>query len=102
MDDREFRITDARGGAAIPVRVVTGAEYTELVGRTAEGAMRVRLVASPAGDDAANSELVGFLADLLGIAPDRIEIVAGSRQRDKLISVEDLSVEEVDARLGLA
>jgi uncharacterized protein YggU (UPF0235/DUF167 family) len=67
MSDRKFEITDARGGAALGVRVVTRATATEIVGKTDDGTLKVRLVASPAGDPAANEELLNFLAEKLGV-----------------------------------
>lgn len=99
MNDREFKITDARGGAALGVRVVTRATETEIVGRNEEGALKVRLTAGPAGDPAANAELVRFLADKLGVSADKIEIVAGADKRDKILSIVGISTEEVEQKL---
>lgn len=97
--DRKFEITDARGGAALGVRVVTRAEATEIVGKTDEGTLKVRLVASPAGDPSANEELRRFLADKLGVELNKIEIVAGAESRDKILSIEGLTSEQVEAIL---
>ncbi len=97
---RKFEITDARGGTAIAVRVVTQAEASEVVGIQDDGSIKVRLVASPAGDPSANAELIGLLAGMLGIEASRLEIVAGANARDKIISVEGLTTAEVEARLG--
>lgn len=97
---RKFEITDAVGGAAFTVRVVTRATATEVVGLQDDGSLKVRLQASPAGDPHANAELIGFLAGLLGVSPDRIEIVAGQNGRDKLVSVEGVSTDVVEDRFG--
>jgi uncharacterized protein YggU (UPF0235/DUF167 family) len=59
------------------------------------------LVASPAGDPAANAELINLLAGVLEIPVNRLEIVVGVNARDKIISVEGLTTAEVEARLGL-
>lgn len=99
MTDRKFEITDARGGAAFGVRVVTKAASTEIVGKNDDGTLRIRLQASPAGEAAANEELVNFLADALGVTRNKIEIVAGERSRDKIVSVEGLSTQEVEEKL---
>ncbi|PJF40989.1 MAG: DUF167 domain-containing protein [Chloroflexi bacterium] len=98
---RNFKITDAKSGAAFTVRVVTRASTTEIGGVHDDGALKVRLQASPAGDPAANQELIDFLAGQLDVAPDRIEIVAGENTRDKLISVEGILTDELEARLGI-
>lgn len=98
--DREFRITDAKGGIAFTVRVVTKATATEFAGVQEDGTLKIRLVASPAGDPAANQELVDFLAKQFNVSPKRIEIVAGQNGREKLVSVEGLSTGDVEAWLG--
>lgn len=99
--NRKFEITDARGGAAFAVRVVTRAAATEIAGSHEDGALKIRLVSSPAGDPAANEELLNFLSQKLEVPRARIEIVAGAGGREKMISVEGLSTEQVDAKLGI-
>jgi uncharacterized protein YggU (UPF0235/DUF167 family) len=98
--NRKFEITDARGGAAFTVRVVTRAANTELVGTQEDGTLKIRLVSSPAGDPSTNQELVNFLAEQLGVAANRIEIVAGANGREKIISVEGITTADVEAKLG--
>jgi uncharacterized protein len=98
--DRKFEITDAKGGAAFTVRVVTRAAATELAGVQEDGVLKVRLIASPAGDPAANKELVEFLAKYLGVPINKVEIVAGANGRDKLVSVEGVSTADVEEKLG--
>ncbi|QPC80595.1 DUF167 domain-containing protein [Phototrophicus methaneseepsis] len=99
MSERKFEFTDVRGGAAIGVRVVTRSAATELVGRSEDGALKVRLQSAPAGAPAANDELIQLIADLLGVSASAIEIVAGAEKRDKLLSIEGLSTADVEARL---
>lgn len=100
--DRKFEITDAKGGSAFTVRVVTRAAHTEFAGMQEDGVLKIRLKAAPAGDPAANQELIQFLAEKLGVAVNKIEIVAGSDGRDKLISVEGISTAAVEEKLGNA
>ena len=95
-EDRKFEITDARGGAALNIRVVTQAERTEIVGIQEDGVLKVRLMASPAGDPSANRELIEFLAARLGISTDHFEIVAGAGGREKIVSVEGISSQQVE------
>lgn len=101
MSDRKFEITDARGGAALGVRVVTRATETELVGRNEDNTLKIRLKATPAGDPSANKELVEFLANRLGVEVGKIEIVAGESNRDKILSIEGLTVQDVEEKLGV-
>ncbi|KXK24085.1 MAG: hypothetical protein UZ15_CFX003000433 [Chloroflexi bacterium OLB15] len=96
---RRFEITDARGGAALTVRVVTQAERTEIAGVQDDGVLKIRLIASPAGAPAANQELVDFLADQLGVPSENVAVVAGENGREKIVSIEGLSVNQVEAIL---
>ena len=98
--NRKFEITDARGGAALSIRVVTQAERTEIVGRQEDGALKIRLMASPAGDPSANRELIEFLAARLGVSTDHIEIVAGAGGREKIVSVEGITTDQIDEMLN--
>lgn len=97
---RDFKITDAKGGAAFTVRVVTRAVKTEIVGIQEDGALKIRLMATPAGDDSANNELVQYLAQTLDVPVEKIEIVAGNEGRDKLVSVEGITTAYVEEKLG--
>jgi uncharacterized protein YggU (UPF0235/DUF167 family) len=95
------KLSDPRGGAAFTVRVITRAARTELAGVDEEsGAVRVRLMASPAGDPAANKELLDFIAVQLNVPLNKLEIVAGANDREKIISVEGVSTTEVEAKFG--
>jgi uncharacterized protein len=97
--DREFRITDAKGGAAFTVRVVTRAAKTEFAGNE-DGTLKVRLVASGAGSPEANRELTDFLATLLNVSPNQVEVVAGEGGREKIISVMGITTGDVETILG--
>ncbi|MBX3062249.1 MAG: DUF167 domain-containing protein [Anaerolineae bacterium] len=91
----DFKITDAKRGAAFTVRIVTRAQRDEIVGVQEDGTLKIRLTAAPA-DGQANSALIKFLAERLGVPETAIEIVAGKETRDKWISVEGISTAEVD------
>ena len=95
---REFKITDAKGGAAFTVRVVTKASKTEIVGLMDDGALKIRLTAPPV-EGKANQALIEFLADVLNVKRDQIEIIAGHTSREKLISVIGVTPDQVDALL---
>lgn len=99
MSERKFEFNDPRGGSALGVRVITRAIATELAGKTEEGALKVRLKASPAGTPEANKELIDFLAERLGVNIEKIEIVAGIDKSDKIVSIEGLTTADVEAKL---
>ncbi|MFZ4828939.1 MAG: DUF167 domain-containing protein [Phototrophicaceae bacterium] len=98
MTGRRFEITDATGGAAFPVRVTTKAAEGEVVG-VEEGILRVRLVASPAGDPTANQELITLLATYLQVDASQIEIVAGIEGREKIVTIEGVDANAINALL---
>lgn len=60
------------------------------------GLLKIRLAAPPV-DGAANSALVAFIADELGVARSCVRIVSGSSGRRKLVEIEGATQEEVDA-----
>jgi uncharacterized protein YggU (UPF0235/DUF167 family) len=100
--ERKYRITDAKSGAAFTVRVITRAINTEMAGVQEDGALKIRLKATPAGSAEANDELVGFLADQLMVSADQIEIVAGANGREKVIAVEGITTSDLENKLGVA
>lgn len=99
--NRKFEITDAKGGAAFTVKVITRAVQTEVVGIQEDGSLKIRLMASPAGDPAANKELIDFLAAQLTVPADHIEIVAGANGREKVIAVEGISTADLDNKFNI-
>jgi len=63
-----------------------------------DGCWKIRLAAPPV-DGAANDELVAFLAERLGIAKSRVRIVSGASARRKLVEIEGVAADAVDAAL---
>lgn len=56
--------------------------------------LKVRLKAVPEKGEA-NSELIEFLADSLGIAKSQIALVSGQKSRHKKLRIRGLSKEDV-------
>ena len=96
--NRNFKITDAKRGAAFTVQVVTRAQKNEIVGVQENNSLKIRLTASPS-EGQANDALIKFLAQRLGVPEGNIEIVAGRDSRDKWISVEGISTADVEEKL---
>jgi uncharacterized protein (TIGR00251 family) len=95
---RKYDFHDGKRGSALAVRVTPRASRNEIVGVLNDGTIKVHLAAQPS-DGEANVELVEFLAEVLGVPKSRLEIVAGSNGRDKLVSVLDMDVETVHQRV---
>jgi uncharacterized protein len=68
------------------------------VGPVADGVLRVRVTRPPA-DGEANDAVLRLVADALGVAPTRLDIVAGRRSRRKRIRIRDLDATELASRL---
>lgn len=97
---RRFKLHDGKRGAALTVRVTPRARRTEVAEILDDGTLRVRVTAPPV-EGKANAALVRFLAEVLEIRSARIEIVAGERGLDKIVSITDLTAQEVQRRLQL-
>ncbi len=66
-----------------------------------DAVLRVRVAAPPA-DGAANLAVRRLLAERLGCAPSRVEIVRGHAARTKVVRIAGLTPGEAMARLGTA
>jgi len=83
-------------GATLTLHIQPGAKKTEVVGVHGE-ALKIRLAAPPV-DGKANTCLIAFLADRLGIAKSAIRLVSGDTSRAKRVHVsgiEPASVKDV-------
>lgn len=57
-------------------------------------------IAAPPVDGKANSELVRFMAETLGVTRDDVSIKTGHTSRSKTLTVEGLSGEQVERALA--
>lgn len=71
-------------GVLISLRVSPGAKSTELKGVYGENALKLS-VAAPPEKGRANSEAERFLAEALGVAASRVEVIRGGSGRDKTV-----------------
>ena len=95
---RSFHLHDGKRGSALALRITPRASRNEIVGIMNDGTIKVHIAAPPV-DDKANQALVVFLAEVLGVARSRIDIVAGATGRDKLISVLDMDTQTAHQRI---
>lgn len=98
MASRKFHLHDGRRGSALAVRITPRASRNEITEIQSDGTVKVRLTAVPVEGEA-NQALIVFLAEVLGIAPSKLDIVAGMSGKDKLISILDMDKDEVHSRL---
>lgn len=98
MPKRNFHLHDGKRGSALAVRVTPRASHNKIMEVMSDGTVRIHIAAPPVDGDA-NSELIVFLAEVLGVAKSRLEIVAGITGRDKLISVLEMDAETAHKRI---
>jgi len=96
--ERRFRMHDGKRGAALAVRITPRASRNEITEIMDNGTVKIRLTAPPV-EGKANEALITFLAFVLGTSPSKIEIVAGATGREKLVTVMDLTPEEVHQKI---
>jgi hypothetical protein len=95
---RKFKLHNGKHGAALTIRVTPRARKTELGGVLEDGTVRIR-VAAPPVEGKANKALVKYLSELFGIRKNKIEIVAGEKGLDKIISIDGMPATEVEERI---
>ncbi len=81
----------------ISLRVYPNAARSEVVDFT-DGVWRVR-VAAPPVKGKANTELLTFISQILGVGKNSLAILKGHTSRSKVIAIDGLSREEVRQRL---
>ena len=86
--------------ARLSLRVSPGSTKTAVVGRYGEG-WKLR-VAAPAESGQANDAVVRLLADVLSLSVQRVEIVSGQTSRNKVVEIDGLTEEAVQAALARA
>jgi uncharacterized protein len=96
--ERNFKLHDGKMGAAITVRITPRTAKNEITEILNDGTVKIRLTAPPV-EGRANQGLIEFLAEVLNIKPARIEIISGLTSRDKIVSIVDMTPEEVQNRI---
>jgi len=89
---------DGKRGAAIAVRITPRASKNEISEIMNDGTIKIRLTAPPV-EGKANAALISFLADILEVNASKVDIVAGFTGKDKLVTVIDLTPEEVHGKI---
>jgi uncharacterized protein (TIGR00251 family) len=70
------------------------------VGGFQDGTLRVRVTAAPT-EGQANAAVIALLAKTLGVSKSRLGIIRGYSSRDKVVSVDTLTDQEVRRKLGV-
>jgi uncharacterized protein YggU (UPF0235/DUF167 family) len=95
---RKYELHNGQRGSALAVRITPRASRNQIMGVLDDGTIKVYLVSDPSEDEL-NTELLSYLAEVLGVPKSRVEVVAGENGRDKLVSVMDMDVETAQQRV---
>jgi len=84
--------------ARITIRAHPRAKRSAVAGRLGD-AWKLDLAAPPA-EGKATEECVRFLAELAGVPRSRVRVISGATARTKIVEVEGVAQEELEARLA--
>jgi uncharacterized protein YggU (UPF0235/DUF167 family) len=84
--------------ARITIKAHPRARRSAVAGRL--GAAWKLDLAAPPVEGKATEECVRFLAELAGVARSRVRVVSGSTARTKIVEVEGVAQEDLEARLA--
>ena len=80
---------NGKSGITLAIRVFPGSKKDEITAVMEDGRVKVRLTATPI-EGKANRALVQYLAGILRIPASNIVIVAGTKSRNKIVSINGL------------
>ena len=92
MKARDFKFHQGAKGAALAIRVKTGARRETFKRILRDGTVVVQLK-GPGGD--LDKKLVQFLSRELKISQSRVQIIAGQDGKDKLVSIMNMNPEQI-------
>lgn len=98
MDKTAGRFSNNTKGAALAIRVTPRARKNQVAQIMADGTIKITLTAPPV-EGKANTALVKFLAEILQVPVNSIEIVAGASGRSKLVTISGLDVDVAYQRI---
>jgi uncharacterized protein (TIGR00251 family) len=99
MIDDGLQIRETSLGLEIRLHVQPRAKRCEISG-VFDGALKVKVTAPPV-EDAANHAVIEYLARRLDVSKSKLCILSGSKSRDKVLQIKDISLEYLHKRLEL-
>ena len=90
-------VKNDKDGCMLKVRVQPKAASNQVIGY-ADDTLRIR-VTDPPTDGKANAGVIALLAKALGVSKSKLQIVRGQSSRNKVISVDTLTEQDVRRRI---
>lgn len=97
-ETRKFKLHDLQSGSAITVRITPRAARNEISEILDDGTIKVRLVESKSGKDL-DRALITFLAQVLDLPPNQLDVVAGNSGVDKLVTIMGMKATLVEKKI---
>ena len=94
------RFRNGRIGAALLVHVTANALSPTRVEVTHDGVLHIHLQHTTTDEQELNESLVNYLAYILALPPEHIEIVAGHHTKGKVVAFYNVSPVEMEKRLA--
>ena len=98
MSPRKYNFHNGKSGTALAVRVTPRSKKNEVSQILSDGTIKIKLTAPPV-EGKANKALVKYLAELFDVNSSEVEIIAGEKGRNKLVSIYGLDSEIVNQRI---
>ena len=92
MIGRKFNFHDGEKGSALAIRIKTGKGKQQIVKILEDGTVVINLSGRTKN---LNQELIKFLSKKLNVAQKQFDIIAGTEDNEKLVSVLDVDSEEI-------
>ena len=86
------------GGVVFLVQVLPRSSQCKLVGCQGDF-LKIKITAPPV-DGRANEECIRFLADVLGVKKDQVQILSGLKAKKKTIAIQGLTIKAVEEVLA--
>lgn len=93
MKKEEFRIQQIANGVVVRVKVVPRSSRTAIAG-IYQGSLKIHLT-SPPVENAANRDLIAYLAKKLKIPKSAVQIVSGAKSREKRLALYGVNKQEI-------
>lgn len=91
-------LSESRGAVRLALHVQPGARRTAIIGVHGD-ALKIAVSAPPV-DGKANEAICEFVAEVLGVRAQAVQLVAGATSRRKVLSIDGVSLDVIEGRLS--
>lgn len=98
MAPKQYYFHNGESGSALAIRLALGAKEDRVIELLDDGTIKIQLVSS-LNDKQTYPDLIDFLGKILNTSPSKIELVAGKDGMEVIVSVIDMTAEEVQEKI---